>query len=105
MNTIKVGNREIGTGKKPFIIAELSGNHNQSFDRAIALIDAAVDAKVDAVKLQTATPDGITIKGAFQINDKDSLWDGRDLYSLYQEACTPWEWHQPLFEYAKKKGV
>ncbi|MDR2145850.1 MAG: pseudaminic acid synthase [Tannerella sp.] len=90
---------------KPFIIAEMSGNHNQSLERGLAIIDAAADAKVDAVKLQTYTADTLTIKGACTITDKKSLWYGRDLYDLYQEAHTPWEWYQALFDRAKEKGI
>jgi pseudaminic acid synthase len=105
---IVIANRKVGQGHKPFIIAEMSGNHNQSIDRAYAIIDAAVECGADAVKLQTYTPDTMTINadtGLFQIDDEKSLWKGRNLYDLYKEAHTPWEWHQPLFEYAKKKGI
>lgn len=95
----------IGPDNKPFIIAEMSGNHNQSLERALAIVDAAADAGVQAIKLQTYTADTMTIKGVHQINDEGSLWKGRELYDLYKEAYTPWEWHQPIFERAKQKGI
>lgn len=108
MDDINIGNKLIGLNHKPFIIAEMSGNHNQSIERAMAIIDAAAASGADAVKLQTYTPDTMTIdsqSGLFQIHDKDSLWNGRNLYELYKEAHTPWEWHKPLFEHAKSKGI
>lgn len=108
MKDIQIENITIGTGHKPFVIAEMSGNHNQSIDRAMAIIDAAADAGAHAVKLQTYTPDTMTINttgGLFEINDPDSLWKGRNLYDLYKEAHTPWEWHKPLFEHARKRGL
>lgn len=108
MKDIQIENITIGTGHKPFVIAEMSGNHNQSIDRAMAIIDAAAEAGAHAVKLQTYTPDTMTINtggGLFDINDPDSLWKGRNLYDLYKEAHTPWEWHKPLFEHARKKGL
>ncbi|NSL89783.1 pseudaminic acid synthase [Chitinophaga sp. Mgbs1] len=106
--SFNIGNAVVGEGCKPFIIAEMSGNHNQSLDRALAIVDAAAAAGVQALKLQTYTADTITFNGdneAFQINDKDSLWKGQHLYQLYQLAYTPWEWHRPIFEYARKKGM
>jgi pseudaminic acid synthase len=93
------------TNPSPFIIAEMSGNHNQSLERALAIVDAAADAKVDAIKLQTYTADTITMRNVYTINDPKSLWDGRDLYDLYQEAHTPWEWHKALFDRAKERGI
>lgn len=90
---------------KPFIIAEMSGNHNQSLERALQIVDAAADAGAHAIKLQTYTADTMTIKGALTIDDKQSLWYGRELHELYQEAYTPWEWHKPIFERAKQKGI
>lgn len=98
----------IGEKQKPFVIAEMSGNHNQSLERAIAIIDSAAASGAHAVKLQTYTPETMTINatgGLFDINDADSLWKGRNLFDLYKEAHTPWEWHQPLFERAKKHGM
>ncbi len=96
---------EIGTTKKPFIIAEMSGNHNQSLERALRLVDAAAESGADAIKLQTYTADTITYKGAFKIKDKNSLWNGQDLYDLYKAAYTPWEWHRKIFSHAKKRGL
>ncbi len=105
---MKIGNYEIGEGHPPFIIAEMSGNHNQSIDRAMQIIDAAAEAGAHAIKLQTYTADTITIphdKDLFFIRDDNSLWKGRTLYDLYTEAYTPWEWHKPLFDHAIKKGI
>ncbi len=94
--------------KIPFIIAEMSGNHNQSLGRALAIVDAAADAGVDAVKIQTYTADTMTIDidtGEFFISDKDSLWKGETLYHLYEKAHTPWEWHKAIFERCKERGI
>lgn len=91
--------------KKPFIIAEMSGNHNQSLDRALAIVDAAARAGADAIKLQTYTADTITMKGVYTITDKKSLWKSRDLYDLYEEAHTPWDWHKAIFKRAKERGI
>lgn len=105
---MKIANVDIGLGHKPFIIAEMSGNHNRSIERAMEIVKAAADAGAHAVKLQTYTPDSLTIDckgGLFDINDPNSLWYGRNLYDLYQEARTPYEWHKPLFEYAKDLGI
>lgn len=105
---IKVGGISIGPNHKPLVIAEMSGNHNQSLDRALKIIDAAAKAGAQAIKLQTYTPDTMTIDhhgGLFTIDNKDSLWYGRNLYDLYEEAHTPWEWHKPLFDHAKKLGL
>lgn len=93
---------------KPFIIAEMSGNHNHSLERALEIVDAAADAGVDALKIQTYTADTITIDksdGEFFIADPNSLWEGESLYSLYQKAYTPWEWHKPIFDRCKEKGI
>ncbi|KAA9345810.1 pseudaminic acid synthase [Adhaeribacter soli] len=105
MNTFQIGNHTIGQGQKPFIIAEMSGNHNQSLERALAIVDAAAAAGAHAIKLQTYTADTMTLKGAFTITDENSLWNGRELYDLYKEAYTPWEWHKPIFEHARAKGI
>jgi pseudaminic acid synthase len=105
MNDIKIENRIIGNNHKPFIIAEMSGNHNQSIERAIAIVDAAAEAGADAIKLQTYTADTMTIKGAYTIKDKSSLWNGKELHDLYQQAYTPWEWHKTIFQRARDKGL
>ena len=94
--------------KIPFIIAEMSGNHNHSLERAIKIIEAAAQAGVDAVKLQTYTADTLTIDkkdGEFFISDKNSPWYGQSLYELYQKAYTPWEWHEKLFARCKELGL
>lgn len=105
---IEIGEYKIGANYKPFVIAEMSGNHNQSLEKALQIVKAAADAGAHAIKLQTYTPDTITIDhrgGLFDINDPKSLWAGRNLYELYQEAMTPYEWHKPIFEYAKELGI
>ncbi|MGB7399888.1 pseudaminic acid synthase [Castellaniella sp.] len=105
---IRIENRNIGQGNAPFVIAEMSGNHNQSLDRALKIVDAAVLAGADAIKLQTATPDGLTLNidhPDFTIDDKNSIWFGRNLYQLYKEAVTPWEWHKEIFDYCRSRGI
>ncbi|WP_399377863.1 pseudaminic acid synthase [Thermosynechococcus sp. HY213] len=92
----------------PFIIAEMSGNHNQSLERALAIVEAVAKAGAHAVKLQTYRADTITIsceKPDFFISDKTSLWQGEYLYNLYQKAYTPWEWHEPIFKRAQELGL
>ena len=104
----KIDNREISCGSKPFIIAEMSGNHNGSIARALELVDAAADAGADAVKLQTYTADTLTLNiksDEFVISDKNSLWCGKSLYELYSEASTPWEWHSEIMAHASKRGL
>jgi pseudaminic acid synthase len=105
MNDIKIDNITIGVNHKPFVIAEMSGNHNQSLERALQLVDAAAQAGAHALKLQTYTADTITMKGAYTINDQNSLWNGKELHDLYKEAYTPWEWHEAIFDRAKEKGM
>lgn len=100
-----LANFEINYNKRPFIIAEMSGNHNQSLERALAIVDAAAAAGANAIKLQTYTADTMTIPGAYTIQDEGSLWKGRELYDLYKEAYTPWEWHKPIFDRAKEKRI
>jgi pseudaminic acid synthase len=105
---IYIGNRKIGTGETPFVIAEMSGNHNQSLERALEIVDAAAKTGAHALKIQTYTPDTMTIdldEREFHINDPKSLWFGTSLYKLYGEANTPWEWHQPIFERARELGI
>jgi len=104
---MKIGNRIIGEGHPCFIIAELSANHNGNIDVAIETIKAAKKTGADAIKLQTYTPDTLTIdcdNKYFKI-DGGTLWDGKTLYELYGEAYTPWEWHKTLFEVAKEEGL
>ncbi|MEM6309151.1 MAG: pseudaminic acid synthase [Pseudomonadota bacterium] len=106
MKTIKIDGTEIGFDQPPYVIAELSGNHNGSIERAIDIIDFVKTSGARAVKLQTYRPDTITLKSDlpdFQI--KDGLWAGRSLWDLYEWAHTPWEWHKPLFEHAKKREI
>jgi pseudaminic acid synthase len=105
MTDISINEIKIGLGHKPFIIAEMSGNHNQSLERAFQIVEAAARAGAHAIKLQTYTPDTMTIPGALIINDQGSLWNGRELYDLYKEAFTPWEWHKPIFDKAKQMGL
>lgn len=108
MQTIEVSKYGIGNGHQPFIIAEMSGNHNHSLERALTIVDAAADAGVQALKLQTYTADTMTIDiddGEFFIDDPNSLWKGNSLYKLYQEAYTPWEWHKPIFDRCRERGI
>jgi pseudaminic acid synthase len=105
---IRIGNNAVGRGEKPFIIAEMSGNHNGSLERALALVDVAADSGAHALKLQTYTADTMTIDLAereFLITDKNSLWSGATLYNLYKQAATPWEWHKPIFDRCKARGI
>lgn len=108
MTAFAIEGREIGSDHKPFIIAELSGNHNGSLDRALQIIDAAADAGADAIKLQTYTADTITIdkrEGEFFIGDPASPWRGRSLHDLYEAAHTPWDWHESLMNRARERGI
>lgn len=103
-----IGNQPVGPGHPPMVIAEMSGNHNQSLARAFELVDAAAAAGAHALKLQTYTADTITLRengGDFQINDAGSLWAGQNLHDLYTKAHTPWKWHQPIMERAASKGM
>ncbi|WP_139463968.1 pseudaminic acid synthase [Aeromonas veronii] len=106
MSYFSIDGKEIGHHKKPFIIAELSGNHNGRLENALALIDAAADAGADAIKLQTYTADTMTLDIDLpEFHIQGGLWDGYTLYDLYKQAHTPWEWHQALFERAKTRGL
>lgn len=108
MNSFKVGSYNIGPGHEPFVIAEMSGNHNQSLERALEIVDAAALSGAHGLKLQTYTADTMTInhdKGLFYINDEKSLWYGKTLHDLYKIARTPWDWHRPIFERALEKGM
>lgn len=93
---------------KPFIIAEMSGNHNQSLERALQIVEAAAKSGVDTLKIQTYTADSITLNcdsSDFIIEDRNSLWKGEKLYDLYKKACTPYEWHKPIFDKCKELGI
>lgn len=103
---IEIAGRRIGSDYPPYVICELSGNHNGSLDRCLAMVDAAADTGCDAIKIQTYTADTITLdvdRPEFRIHG--GLWDGRSLYELYQEAQTPFEWHAAIFERARQRGV
>lgn len=105
---MKILNRDIGPGHRPYLIAEMSGNHNRSLERALDIVDAAATHGADAIKLQTYTADTMTLNvrmPGFVIDDPKSLWSGRQLYELYQEAHTPWEWHRPIMDRAASHGV
>jgi len=106
LKTISIDGRVIGAEMRPYVIAEMSANHNGNIETAFKIIEAAKQAGADAVKMQTYRPDTITLKCEsedFRIHG--GLWDGRTLYDLYQEAHTPWEWHAPLFAHARKLGI
>lgn len=103
-----IRNVKIGKNSPPFVIAEMSGNHNQSLQRALEIVDAAAKSGAHALKIQTYTPDTMTIdldEREFHIGDKESLWSGNSLYKLYGEAHTPWEWHKPIFDRAHALGM
>jgi N-acetylneuraminate synthase len=105
---IKIGSRKIGQEHSPFIIAEMSGNHNQSLNRALEIVEAAAKTGAHALKIQTYTPDTMTIdmdEREFHISDPDSLWSGTSLYKLYDKAYTPWEWHKPILDRARELGI
>jgi len=108
MKEVLIRDKIIGTGHPPFIIAEMSGNHNQSLERALEIVEAAARAGAHALKIQTYTADTMTLDishGEFYISDSGSLWKGKSLYNLYQQAYTPWEWHKPIFGRCKELGI
>ena len=106
--TIEIAGHSIGPDYPPFIIAEMSGNHNQSLDRALQIVEAAAKSGADAIKLQTYTADTMTLNergGEFEIDDPESLWSGKNLHDLYKSAYTPWEWHKPIMDRAAELGL
>lgn len=108
MKEIIIRDRKIGLENPPFIVAEMSGNHNQSLERALEIVEAAAKSGAHALKIQTYTADTMTLDinhGEFYIYDKNSLWKGNSLYNLYQQAYTPWEWHEPIFNRCRKLGI
>jgi N-acetylneuraminate synthase len=103
-----IADKKISQKSAPFIIAEMSGNHNQSLDRALEIVEAAAKTGAQGLKIQTYTPDTMTLdlnEREFHISDPDSLWAGKSLYELYGEAYTPWEWHKPIFGRARELGI
>ncbi len=105
---MKIRNHEISRGCTPFVIAEMSGNHNRSLERALEIVEAAAKSGAHAIKLQTYTSDTMTLdldEREFHISDPNSLWAGTSLYKLYGEAYTPWEWHKPIFDRACELGI
>jgi len=105
---LEIAGRPIGRNHPPFVIAEMSGNHNQSLERALAIVEAAARTRVAALKIQTYTPNTMTLDldcGEFHIGDPTSLWAGTSLFKLYAEAQTPWEWHKPIFDRARALGI
>jgi pseudaminic acid synthase len=108
MREFQIGNRWVGESHEPFVIAEMSGNHNGSLERAIKIVEAAAAAGADALKIQTYTADTMTLNlssGEFVISDPKSLWCGKSLYELYSEASTPWEWHEAIFRRCNELGI
>jgi pseudaminic acid synthase len=105
---MRIADKEIGLNRSPFIIAEMSGNHNQSLARALEIVEAAAKTGAHALKIQTYTPDTMTLdldEREFHISDPNSLWAGNSLYRLYGEAYTPWDWHKSIFERARELGI
>lgn len=108
ISDIVIGNYIVSKNHHPFIIAEMSGNHNQSLDRALAIVEAAAKAGAHALKLQTYTADTITLNvrnSEFEIQDDKSLWNGKNLHDLYKQAYTPWEWHKTIMDRANQLGM
>jgi pseudaminic acid synthase len=107
-DSVSIAGRKIGRSHAPFLIAEMSGNHNQSLERALQIVDEAAAAGANAIKLQTYTADTITLdvhEGEFFIGDERSLWKGNSLYDLYKKAYTPWEWHAAIMQRANERGL
>ena len=108
MKEVFIAGRKIGKNNSPFIIAEMSGNHNQSLQRALEIVKVAAESGVHAIKLQTYTADTMTLdieEKDFFISDQQSLWKGESLHKLYQKAYTPWEWHKPIFDECRELGL
>ena len=108
IKSIHIKNKSIGSDSEPFVIAEISGNHNQSIETAFKIVAAAAESGASAIKLQTYTPDTMTLNiktDDFKITSQNSLWSGEYLYDLYSKAYTPWEWHKEIFDYAKELGL
>ncbi|GAB3578476.1 pseudaminic acid synthase [Calidifontibacter terrae] len=108
MSSIRIAGREIGPDHEPYIIAEMSGNHDGSLDKALDIVRMAAESGAHAIKLQTYKPETITIKSDapdFRLSAGHELWGGRTLWDLYEEAHTPWEWHKPIFELAAELGI
>lgn len=108
INNIVIGNIQIGKSLKPMIVAEMSGNHNQSLDKALKIVEEVAKTGAHALKIQTYTADTLTINkkdGDFFLGDENSLWHGMSMYELYQKAHTPWEWHKPIFDRCNELGL
>ena len=108
MKIIKIADISIGLKHRPLVIAEMSGNHNQSLDRALEIVEIAAKTGAQCLKIQTYTPETMTLdldEREFHIADPNSLWAGKSLFNLYKEAYTPWEWHEPIFEKARSLGM
>lgn len=106
MNSLEIAGRRIGSAHPPYVIAELSANHNGRLETALRIVEEARKAGADAVKLQTYTPDTITMDSDSEdFRIAGGLWNGRTLYELYQQAHLPWDWHRPLFEHARRLGI
>lgn len=108
MKTMNIDGVKVGQDYRPFVIVEMSGNHNQSLDRALEIVEAAAKSGAQALKIQTYTADTMTLNienPDFKIYDKNSLWNGQSLYQLYQQAYTPWAWHKPIFDRARELGM
>ena len=108
MLEINIANQVISSHHQPFIVAEMSGNHNHSLERALEIVEAAAKTGAQALKLQTYTADTMTLnikEREFFIDDPKSLWQGKSLHDLYKQAYTPWEWHQPIFDRCRKLGI